>query len=270
MKSTKRSRDLQSSNTSDSRQGYRMNNTSLYDDSLSKKSIPIAEVFDGDIRKYNGYQYTQKKLYSMEVANSRLTRETALHIPKSTQTVIDMGCGDGVYTHELSIQFPHVQFSGFDPSGEAIRIAKKAYQHIQFYKGDLFLLPPPKKKYDVAILRGVIHHVHDPALALQKARLWARTVIIIEPNGNNVLLKLIEKMSPYHRMHQERSYSGMQLKHWCTQAKIRLVKEKYIGFVPFFFPTVLARIVYALQPYFEKVFILTYFFAAQIVLVGQE
>ncbi|PJE63326.1 class I SAM-dependent methyltransferase [Candidatus Roizmanbacteria bacterium CG10_big_fil_rev_8_21_14_0_10_39_6] len=247
-----------------------MNSTSLYDDYLNKKSIPIAAVFDGDIRKYNGYQYTQKKLYSMEVANSRLTRETALHIPKSTQTVIDMGCGDGVYTHALSIQFPHVRFSGFDPSVEAVRIAKKRYSNIQFYPGDLFLLSAPKKKYDVAILRGVIHHVHDPAMALQKARLWARTIIIIEPNGNNILLKLIEKVSPYHRLHQERSYSGMQLKNWCAQAKIRLVKEKYVGFVPFFFPTVLARIVYLLQPYLEKIFVLSYFFAAQIVLVGED
>ncbi|MCR4329021.1 MAG: class I SAM-dependent methyltransferase [Candidatus Roizmanbacteria bacterium] len=239
-------------------------------DSFHKKTTLIATVFDGDVRKFNGYQYTQKKTYSMEVANSRLTSEIALNIPENTQTVVDMGCGDGAYTHELSVRFPRIQFSGFDPSVEAIKIAKKAYPHIQFYEGDLFLLPPPKKKYDVAILRGVIHHVNDPLLALKKARLWAHTIIIVEPNGNNIILKCIEKMSPYHRLHKERSYSSALLKQWCKQANIRLVKENYVGFVPFFFPNFLSRILFFIQPYLERVAVISYFFSAQIVLVGED
>lgn len=237
---------------------------------VTKKIARIIDVYGNDVEAYEGYQYTRESTYSARVANERISVAVGSSLPHNTKTVIDIGCGDGTYTAVLASRFPAIYFSGFDPTHEAIDLAKKRFQHIHFFTGDLFLLPPPKKRFDVAILRGVIHHIHDPILALKKARLWARRIIIVEPNGNNILLKCIEKVSPYHRIHRERSFNSETLEKWCTQANITFVKQEFIGFVPFFFPTFFSRILFFCQPYLEKIPVLSYFFSAQIVIVGEN
>lgn len=91
-------------------------------------------------------------------------------------------------------------------------------------------------------------------------------LLIMEPNGNNPILKIIEKLSPYHRQHEERSFSSRTLKKWCEAAGYEVEQLNYVGFVPFFFPTPLTRIVYFFQPFMEKIYPLKKYFGAQIII----
>ena len=50
----------------------------------------------------------------------------------------------------------------------------------------------PEGKFDLIILRGVLHHVLDPAEAIRQCAARTNALLIIEPNGNNPILKLIE------------------------------------------------------------------------------
>ncbi len=64
--------------------------------------------------------------------------------------------------------------------------------------------------YDVGIIRAVPHHLPDDsqALAIQNASQRCRRLIILEPNGNNPIVKLFEKYSTYHVEHEEKSYTS--------------------------------------------------------------
>jgi SAM-dependent methyltransferase len=231
---------------------------------MLKKNV---SVFDSDVRENSGYRYTTEASYSSIVANNRITEATLLHIEKDCTSILDVGCGDGTYSSQIQQAMPAIDVAGFDPAAEAVEVARNRNPHMQFLVGDI-LRPQtfPERKFDVVILRGVLHHLADPAAAIGNCRKLSDNLLIIEPNGNNPILKVIEKTSRYHREHEEQSFSSRKLRRWCEESGYRLASMEFIGFVPFFFPTLPARLIYFLQPFLEHVPLLCRFFGAQIVI----
>jgi len=236
---------------------------------IEKKNV---KEFNQDVVKYGGYQYTTNGRFSSYIANLRLTDATSYGISKFTQNmsgakVLDIGCGDGSYTKELSNRFENLEFSGFDPAKEAIDSASLKFPNIKFFVGNILESKSTKNipTFDVGVVRGVLHHLSEPRLAIQNSAGMCKKVIIIEPNGYNPILKLIEKLSTYHRMHEEKSYFPFKLKQWIEEAGLRVVEQSYVGYVPFFFPTPLAKLIYAFQPALEKVPVVRHLFTACVV-----
>jgi 2-polyprenyl-3-methyl-5-hydroxy-6-metoxy-1,4-benzoquinol methylase len=214
-----------------------------------------------------GYKYTTDAPLSSTLANKLMTEATLQMLDKNAVTIIDIGAGDGTYSKDILNARPDAKITGFDPASEAIKMAAEKYPDIEFSVGNI--LEPdtfPKKRYDAGVIRGVLHHLKDPQLAIKNSGMLADRVIIIEPNGNNPILKLIEKVSPYHREHEERSFSSSLLKKWCEESGFEVEKIDFIGFVPFFFPTFLTKIIYFFQPMMEKIYPLKKYFGAQIVI----
>jgi len=228
-------------------------------------------VFDRDVRENAGYRYTTHARYSSVVANERITRATLRHIDDRVKRVLDAGCGDGTYTQQLKASRPLLEMSGFDPAVEAINVARRRHVGIQFETADI-LRPEtfPPGKFDLVIVRGVLHHLSDPAAAIRNCANLSDRILIIEPNGNNPILKLIEKFSVYHREHEEQSFSSRTLKAWCRDAGFAVSSLEFIGFVPFFFPGGLAKLIHFFQPFLERFPLLGRFFGAQIVLMAER
>ncbi|MDI9355821.1 MAG: class I SAM-dependent methyltransferase [Chitinophagaceae bacterium] len=223
--------------------------------------------FDSDVQSNDGYKYTSNAPFSSIVANKRITKEIIKFIPKQTKNIIDIGCGDGTYTNDLKNVLPAIHFSAFDPASNAIDLAKTKFHNIEFFTADLLDSKTlPQKKYDVGIIRGVLHHLPSGFEGIVNASKISDTLIIMEPNGNNPILKYIEKHSQYHIEHEEQSFSSTTLTKWFTDANFEVIKLSYIGFVPFFFPTFLAKIIYFFQPLLEKIYLLKKYFGAQIIM----
>ena len=219
--------------------------------------------FSQDVSGNSGYAYTTNEQFSSTIANQRLTRATLDLLSEGIKTVLDVGCGDGTYTNDLPNARPDLAFSGFDASETAVSRASKVYPDIRFWV-DNVLQPSATSgmHFDVAIIRGLLHHTADPALAIANMAQLAKSLIIIEPNGNNPVLKGIEKLSTYHREHEERSFFPWRLAHWCRQAGCEIDSLDYAGFVPFFCPDNFARVLYAAQPYLEQVPVVRQVFSA--------
>ncbi len=227
----------------------------------------VVSEFNADIQANNGYLYTNNAPFSSQIANSRITAATSTFIHKDLKTIIDIGCGDGTYTYELQSCFTEISFTGIDPAAAAIELAKKKFPKVEYLVGDL--LDPatfPKIKFDLGIIRGVIHHLPDAAQGIANATLLSDSLLIIEPNGNNPILKWLEKHSQYHIDHSEQSFTSAQLVKWCSAAGYRIQSLDFIGFVPFFFPTPLAKIIRFFQPMLERVYFLKKYFGAQIII----
>ena len=217
--------------------------------------------------------YTVNAPYSSIISNKRITYETEklLRTINNLQTVLDVGCGDGTYTAELSQRLPFVEFTGFDPAGDAIASAESAHQNCNFWVGDILDTSTfPHKKYDVAIIRGVLHHLPTQSLAIKNALLLSNRIMLIEPNGNNPILKWIEKRSDYHIRHEEQSFTSVFLENLFTQNQLRVLSISFIGFVPFFFPRLPSRIIYFFQPLLEKIPLLGKYLGAQTVIMAQK
>jgi SAM-dependent methyltransferase len=229
--------------------------------------------FNSDVLENGGYRYTQNAPYSSIVSNKRITDETEFILRKiaNVKSVIDIGCGDGTYTAELKQRLPHINFTGFDPASDAIQLAGTKYADCQFIVGDVLNSATfPNAKYDVAIIRGVIHHLPTQSLAVKNAALLSDRVLIIEPNGNNPILKWIEKNSEYHVQHEEQSFTSDFLQGICTENGLTVKRLSFIGFIPFFFPTLLSRIIYTFQPVLELIPLLGRYFGAQTVILAEK
>lgn len=229
-----------------------------------KKNV---DQFNRDVSLKQGYRYTTEAPYSAQVANLRMTQATLDRIPLETQTLLDVGCGDGSYTEELRKARPEIKITGVDAAFQAIELASAKYPLIHFFVGDVMDPSIFRGHFDLAVVRGLLHHTQLPEKVIQHVAMAASRCIIIEPNGNNPLLKLIEKISPYHRAHEERSFSSKALKSWCQKSGLKITHLDYIGFVPFFFPTFLAKVIYFVQPIFENIPAIKHFLSAQIVIV---
>ena len=180
------------------------------------------EVFDQDILNNGGYVYTS----SMELS-SRLATQRTMDIILETgyfkdRNILDMGCGDGYFTLNFwDIGKPH-SMSGVDAAAQAIKLAykNKAERLISFLVGDAHHLPYADNCFDLVMIQSILHHDDDPQDMIREAFRLAPTILIHEPNGNNLGLKVIEKFSSYHRLHGEKSYNSFQFQKWMLYTTI--------------------------------------------------
>jgi SAM-dependent methyltransferase len=213
------------------------------------------QQFDRDVRANAGYLYTTHARRSSVLANRRLTDLTRSMVSLAGRRVIDVGCGDGTYAYELFTSCAPALLVGVDAAAEAIALATRRYAEsaprLRFEAHDVYGLPYAPRSFDVAIVRGLLHHVTDAPRALAHISSLADEICVIEPNGYNPVLKLIERLSPYHRAHGERSYAPPRLRRWIRDLGGTIEQEAYAGLVPFFCPDWMAIVLKACEPLVE-------------------
>jgi 2-polyprenyl-3-methyl-5-hydroxy-6-metoxy-1,4-benzoquinol methylase len=214
--------------------------------------------FDSDVRKTGSYAYTAERL-SARLANLRISDCIARSYNFSGKTVLDLGCGDGAYT----LEFPALgvkQVVGVDPAVAAIEAASAKAQKlgldamVKFYVGNIYELESflADNIYDCIVLRGVLHHLSDPARAISGLATFNGTIIVLEPNGINPVLKLLEKYSRYHIAHEERSFTAALIRSWLTATGFNVHFSKVFNLVPFFCPDWMVKVLRIVEPLIER------------------
>jgi len=214
---------------------------------------PNVDVFDRDAAAHAGYLYTATDRLSSRLAVDR-NAAVILHMAQfGGRRVLDVGCGDGFSTIRYWDSGQVGEMVGVDGAAKAIEVANanKRDRPIQFAVADMHAVPYPDSSFDVVLLQGVLHHDEHADAAIREAFRLAPEVVILEPNGNNPGLKVIEKVSPYHREHNEKSYSPRQLRRWIEEAGGTVLRERFAGFVAMFSPDWLARGMKRVEPLVE-------------------
>jgi 2-polyprenyl-3-methyl-5-hydroxy-6-metoxy-1,4-benzoquinol methylase len=227
------------------------------------------EVFDQDARERGSYSYTTDRL-SSRTSNARINAAMFGFNLLAGKSVIDIGCGDGTYTAELLAGGADTVL-GVEPGAEAVEVARRKNAPAggrvpEFQVCNAYDLESLGRTFDVAVVRGVIHHIPDPLRGIRQICKVARDILVIEPNGYNPVLKLIEKISPYHREHQELSYTRAKLAGWFAEAGATLQSHAYIGLVPFFCPDWMVRPLKAMEGLVESVPLVRTLMCGQVVM----
>ena len=213
--------------------------------------------FDQDINLHGQYRYTGENApLSSQLANKGQSRLVHQFIRDSNSFILDIGCGDGEYTAEIAGIHPKSSVLGIDPSSPAIAVAVKKWstiKNLKFEDTDLSSLVEQERFFDVAVIRGVLHHAENPDEILRLASLICTRVIVLEPNGLNFVLKVIEKTSRYHIEHGERSFSRWKITRWANLAGFTRVRMDVGVLVPFFCPSWIARILKVLEPSLTRI-----------------
>jgi len=78
---------------------------------------------------------------------------------KNLETVLEVGCGTGVYPIKLKELFSNIKYTGIDISETAIKQCKKN-SSFEFLVGD-FIKLNISKKFDLVYSHAVVDHVYD-------------------------------------------------------------------------------------------------------------
>jgi SAM-dependent methyltransferase len=165
-----------------------------------------------------------------------------LGVPRGGR-VLDLGCGDGAFANDTLAS--HYRFiDGLDKSETAISRAKStARPHVSFRAVDLTSLDyETLPLYDAAFLIGILHHIKPAAPSVVQA-LARRTskMIVLEPNGNNLLRKALE-FTPTYRDAGEDSFRTKQLTSILEQAGWKTMIWRRLNLFPNFTPGPLYRL----------------------------
>src|SRR5690606_24385446 len=131
-------------------------------------------------------------------------------------------------------------------------------------------LPYADQSFDIAHLRGALHHMDQPERAIAEATRVAKTVLVLEPNGYNPVLKIIEKASRYHVEHGERSFPPPMVDSWLRAQGYEVIYRRYSGFVPYFCPDWAARALAKLEPLVERLPLIRALACGTYVCVGER
>jgi 2-polyprenyl-3-methyl-5-hydroxy-6-metoxy-1,4-benzoquinol methylase len=232
--------------------------------------------FDEDVRRTGSYAYTAERL-SARLANSRFSECIAQSFDFVGKTVLDLGCGDGTYT----LEFPTLgvkEVVGVDPAAVAIGAANVKARAlgvdttVKFDVGNIYALESylADNQFDCIVLRGVLHHLPDPARAIAGLAAFSGTIVVLEPNGNNPVLKLLEKYSRYHLEHEERSFTPALIRSWLTAAGFRVYSSKVFNLVPMFCPDWMAKMLRVIGPRIERLPLLRNIACGQSIIVARR
>ena len=223
--------------------------------------------FNKDAAKRGGYEYSNSERLSAKIASKRISKTVLKLARVQGKSIIDIGCGDGTYTLEL-LEAGASEVLGVDAAEAAVELAKRKIlgrRNIEFKTLNIYNLDKIGRVYDIAVVRGILHHLYDVEKAVEKICHIAKEMIVLEPNGYSPVLKIIEKTSKYHIAHEEKSYPPHLLDRWFEQQGATVIEYDYINVVPFFCPDIIAKILDAVTPIVEKIPIVRNFCCAQYV-----
>lgn len=232
--------------------------------------------FDEDIHAQGSYVYTADKL-SSRLANAAISRAIVRNYDWRGKRILDVGCGDGSYSLELA-KLGVEEVLGIDPAEAAIEVASakahrlKLADVVRFQTGNIYalgnLLEPGR--FDCIVLRGVLHHLPDAARAIRSLSKFEGSLLVLEPNGNNPVLKLIERFSKYHVEHEERSFAPAVIKAWLAGCGFKIETTEFINLVPFFCPDPVARALRVVEPIIEGLPVLRDVACGQVIVVASK
>ncbi len=221
--------------------------------------------YNNDASKHGGYIYSLNR-HSSKIATKRQTDEIIYLIKKyffqKKIKILDLGCGDGEFTMKIYNQIKPDLVLGIDNSKKGIEIATKKSKNedkkrIKFEVANVYNLAKYKHYgFDLVVIRGVIHHLYKPRQVIKELNKISDYVLILEPNGYNLILKIIENTSEYHKRHEEKSYFPFQINSWFSKNGYAVVEQKIFGLVPYFCGESLANFLKLIEPLFEKYSIL--------------
>jgi SAM-dependent methyltransferase len=211
-------------------------------------------AFNRDAAAHEGYVYTTSDKLSCRLSNARMTRAILELGSVAGKRVIDIGCGDGTYTAELAAAGA-TSVLGVDAADVAVERARAncaGRDNVSFEVVDIYSLEAPAERFDLAVVRGILHHLYDVERAIERVAKVADVIVVLEPNGYNPVLKAIEKLSPYHVEHEEKSYAPRSLDRWFERCGGRVEASQFVGLVPMFCPDAFARVCKAAEPLVER------------------
>jgi SAM-dependent methyltransferase len=168
--------------------------------------------------------------------------------------VLDYGCGDGAFANEVLAR-KYAAVHGYDLAPAAIERANAAAPgpHVTFVATDLVSLDYDKMpRFDGAFLLGILHHIKaDTPRVLRSLAGLTDKLVVLEPNGDHIVRKLLE-FTPSYRRAGEDSFGTREMFDTFANNGWQTVAYRRLNLFPNFTPGTIYRLLAPLEPHVEK------------------
>jgi len=148
--------------------------------------------------------------------------QTALNLVRPTdQTIVDIGCGEGVTLEKIHRLFPERKVVGIDTLPENVDICKR--HGCRAVQGDVNNLPFLSKSIDFVLFMEVIEHLEHPEKAIQEIRrilVPGGRLVIVFPNDR--VFKIARTLTLRFR---EAAYDPGHVRQWTPHDTRDLLKR---------------------------------------------
>lgn len=172
---------------------------------------------------------------------------------KSEDGVIDVGCGDGAFANGyLADHFARVTGVDFSTAGIE-RARREAKPNSRFEVFDLAMDDLRKAgKFDGAFLKGILHHIKKRTpWAIMAMRDMCPRVVVLEPNGNHIVRKLLE-FTPKYRAAGEDSFRTSSIPFMFEGVGYKTVIKRRFNLFPDFTPKWAFNALRSSEPFIER------------------
>lgn len=138
------------------------------------------------------------------LGGDRSTCAALKRMEQPPDSILDVGCGGGLFTIRLALQYPKARVVGIDLNPAAIEFAKRRLNALPHPPSNLTFetradgkLEEPAKSYDVVLSTLVCHHLSDEQLTsfFSSAQRIARKKVVINDLHRHPLALLLFKMT---------------------------------------------------------------------------
>jgi len=139
---------------------------------------------------------------------------------ESKSKLLDLGCGQGLFTNAFKREFPNYDVYGLDHSITAIEYASSNFSNIDFVVADAYHPPFEDEYFDIIVCNNIWEHVPDPLNMLNSIGR------ILKTNGQLI----ISTPSRYRTGNLIRGFLGKDIllmsKHHITEYSVGQIREQ--------------------------------------------
>lgn len=117
-----------------------------------------------------------------EAADQLRFRRTARYLPKSWNSLLDVGCAEGYWLDFLRTTHQGKILRGYEYASNRVRAAKERFPYLDMQEGNIFELPEKDGAYDVVTCLEVIEHLPEWQPGLEELlRVATKEVLLCVP-----------------------------------------------------------------------------------------
>jgi 2-polyprenyl-3-methyl-5-hydroxy-6-metoxy-1,4-benzoquinol methylase len=170
---------------------------------MSKERLKTPELIDLGPTYYQKEEYidclNQLDRIGRFLGGEKASYRAFNRLKNPPKSILDVGCGGGLFTKRLAKRYSNAQVIGIDPSEEAIefanhqlKISNPPIQNLQFKVSSFSQLPDSFKSFDVVTATLVCHHFSDEEIIdfLKQSYLLANKAIILNDLHRHVVSEI--------------------------------------------------------------------------------
>lgn len=164
--------------------------------------------------------------------NNEINRieETASLIPNEIESLLDVGCGNGIFTRYIQSTKSKIRFVSIDQS-----LAALGFVTTTKARGSINKLPFPSRSFDLVTCLEVIEHIPNPIYleALSELCRVSKKYVLVsvpyEQNLHSMRVECPECFTIYHRYLHLRSFQIRTVENLLNDHRFESIKNIFIG-----------------------------------------